>query len=265
MHRGVFLNLAFKTATYHRKLNGWPANNRLYNLVGYFVLRHPVELHLCLDHHWGISSSIRNTEQKCGIQPLNNMPDSVTLNLSLKTKLFGLDLSSKLKSSCMTSDLLNGYLLNYLHKTINYFIMADMPWNEIWWLLWSRLPTRHMPLSIKLFLELDNCQTLPRLTVTQIYKIRSKIWMAPSPRNLAAQISKLWHNFAQLRDLIASIYGTQQDIVNRKTALQTTDNPAQGNLIWWTLVHKWRKTGPEFSPTQQAGHCHASSFVFIAV
>jgi len=35
--------------------------------------------------------------------------------------------------------------------------------------------------------------------------------------------SKFRRDFAQLRDLIANISGTGQDIVNRKTALQTTD------------------------------------------
>jgi len=50
----------------------------------------------------------------------------------------------------------------------------------------------------------------------------------------------------QLRDLNANIFGTQQDIVNRKTALQTKDNPAQLNLIWFTLVNKRLKIGTEF-------------------
>jgi len=61
-----------------------------------------------------------------------------------------------------------------------------------------------------------------RSMVTQIYEIRSEIWMAPSPRNLAAKNIKI-----QLRDLIANISGMQQDIVNRKTELQTTDTPTQ--------------------------------------
>jgi len=30
------------------------------------------------------------------------------------------------------------------------------------------------------------------------------------------------------------------------------DTPTQANLIWYTLVHKWRKMGPEFWPTQRA-------------
>ena len=51
----------------------------------------------------------------------------------------------------------------------------------------------------------------------------SEIWR---PKNM-----KFWRDFRQLRDLIAIISGTQQDIVNRKTALQTTDTPAQTNLI----------------------------------
>jgi len=52
---------------------------------------------------------------------------------------------------------------------------------------------------------------------------------------------KFWGDFAQLRDLIVNISGAQQDIVNRKTALQTKDTPAQANLICCTLVHKQLK------------------------
>jgi len=54
-------------------------------------------------------------------------------------------------------------------------------------------------------------------------------------------------NFAQLRDLIANISQTQQDIVNQKMALQTMDILAQAELIiGYTLVPKWRKIGQEF-------------------
>ena len=65
--------------------------------------------------------------------------------------------------------------------------------------------------------------------------------------------------------------GTQQDIVNRKTALQTTDTPAQANLIRFSLVHKRRKIGPEFWPTQRAAirlgiaSCHAPSLPMSAM
>jgi len=84
--------------------------------------------------------------------------------------------------------------------------------------------------------------------VIQIYKIPLEIWVAPSLRNLAAHDIKFWRDFAQLCDLIANISGMQQDIVNRKTALQTiaTDTSAQANLIWFTLVHKRLIIGPEF-------------------
>jgi len=85
--------------------------------------------------------------------------------------------------------------------------------------------------------------------VTQIYKIRSEIWVGPSPpppRNVAAQKQKFWHDFAQLRDLIVNISRMQQDVVIWKTALQTTDTPVLADLIRCTaLVHKRRKTGPE--------------------
>ena len=56
--------------------------------------------------------------------------------------------------------------------------------------------------------------------------------------------SKFRCDSVQLRNLIANISGTKQDIVHRKTALQTTITPAQAYLIWWTLVHKRRKTRP---------------------
>jgi len=42
------------------------------------------------------------------------------------------------------------------------------------------------------------------------------------------------------------------DVQKGKIALQTTDTPTQANLIWWTLIHKRRKIGPEFWPTQRA-------------
>ena len=79
--------------------------------------------------------------------------------------------------------------------------------------------------------------------VTQVYKIRSEVWVAPSPsRNLATpKKSKFWRDLAQLCNLIENISNMQQDIVNWKMALQTTDTPTQANLIWCTLVHKWQK------------------------
>ena len=92
----------------------------------------------------------------------------------------------------------------------------------------------------------DRHRALPH----KIYKIRSEIWVAPSPfppKFGSPKTSKFRRDFAQLRHLMASISGTQQEIVNRKkTALQTTDTPAQANLIRCTLVHKRRKIGPEF-------------------
>jgi len=42
----------------------------------------------------------------------------------------------------------------------------------------------------------------------------------------------LWPNFGQLRNLMANISGMKQDIVERKTALQTSISTAHGYLIW---------------------------------
>jgi len=65
--------------------------------------------------------------------------------------------------------------------------------------------------------------------MTLIYEIRSEFGESSS-RNLAAQNIKFQRDFGQLRNLIANISGTQKDIVNRKTALQTTDTPAHAKL-----------------------------------
>jgi len=67
--------------------------------------------------------------------------------------------------------------------------------------------------------------------VTPIYNIRSEIWVASSPQKIGGpkhqNCGAISDNFAT----IANTSGTQQDIVNRKTALQTTDTPAHTNLI----------------------------------
>jgi len=86
--------------------------------------------------------------------------------------------------------------------------------------------------------------------ITLIYEIRSECG-EPSSRNLVAQNIKFRRDFGQLHNFIANISGTQQDIVTQKTAFQTTDTPAQANLIWCTLVHKRRKIGPEFWRTHR--------------
>jgi len=86
--------------------------------------------------------------------------------------------------------------------------------------------------------------TWSMVTQTQIYEIRYIIWRSLLPEIWRPKNKKNRHDFALLRDLIANISGTQlQDIVNRKArrALQTTDNPAQTNLMRYTLVHKRRK------------------------
>ena len=70
----------------------------------------------------------------------------------------------------------------------------------------------------------------------------SKFW-SPSPPKILEQ--KISVRLAQLRDLIRNISGTQQHVVNRKTALQAADTTTHANLIW-CLVHQRRKMGPKF-------------------
>ena len=81
--------------------------------------------------------------------------------------------------------------------------------------------------------------------VTYIIEIRQKFRGLIRPK-LGDPKHEISRDVGQLRDLIANISGTQQKIVNRKTALQTTDTPAQANLIRCTLVHKRLKIGLEF-------------------
>jgi len=95
--------------------------------------------------------------------------------------------------------------------------------------------------------------------VNEIYKIRSEISVAPSPEIWQPKTSNYYllfffflHEFTQFYDSIVNISRTQQDIVNRKTALQTTNTPTQANLIRCTLVDKRWRIGPEFWPIQRA-------------
>jgi len=78
-----------------------------------------------------------------------------------------------------------------------------------------------------------------------MWMIPPEIWWPKKHENFGA----MSHKF---RELIANISGMQQDVVNRKTALQTTDIPAQARLIQCTLIRKRRKIPPAFWPTQRA-------------
>jgi len=64
--------------------------------------------------------------------------------------------------------------------------------------------------------------------VAVIYQTESEIWGVPPPKNLAAQ--KL-QNFG-LCNLIANISGWEQDIVDRKMALETAITPHHVYQIW---------------------------------
>jgi len=68
-----------------------------------------------------------------------------------------------------------------------------------------------------------------------ILKTRSKIW-GPPPKNMGPKAC-FWRDFGRIRTLIANISGTEQDIDNRKTALQTI-SPASADVIWSTNGEK---------------------------
>jgi len=57
--------------------------------------------------------------------------------------------------------------------------------------------------------------------------------VTPPPKNLAAQNHQIFGViFDQLHYLIAHISGTQQDVVSRKTALQSTISPVYMHFFW---------------------------------
>ena len=55
--------------------------------------------------------------------------------------------------------------------------------------------------------------------------------MPPPQKNHDPINIKIWGKLGQLRSLIANISGMKQDIVERKTALQTAISPARLCLI----------------------------------
>ena len=73
----------------------------------------------------------------------------------------------------------------------------------------------------------------------------------PHPKNFGdPKTSKLRRDFGQLCYLIANISGTQQDIVNRKTALQTMITPARAfNLL--NVSPQTARIGPKGTSTNQ--------------
>jgi len=72
-----------------------------------------------------------------------------------------------------------------------------------------------------------------RSMVTQIYKIGAEIW-ATSPQKWRPKSIKMrgqtWDSF--VCNLMANISGKKQNIVERKTALQTAISLAHAHLIW---------------------------------
>jgi len=119
----------------------------------------------------------------------------------------------------------------------------------------------------------DRHQTLPHVRRwLRFIKSHQNLGGPFPPKFGGPKTSKFRRDFEQLHVLIANISRLQQYIVKRKTALQTTGTPAQANLIRYTLVHKRRKIGPEFWPTQWAAitliqfwHCHACSNLLFRI
>ena len=66
--------------------------------------------------------------------------------------------------------------------------------------------------------------------------------------------------------MIANIFGTQQDVVNRKTALQTMDTPAQAlDSVYFgpQTAKNWTGVLTQSTGGHQAGHYHVSGIAFV--
>ena len=74
----------------------------------------------------------------------------------------------------------------------------------------------------------------------------------PPKKSCRPQKQKFRRDFVQLRDFVANVSGTQQDIVNRKAALQLQTLPHSHFVLWSTVDHKRWKIELEFWPTQRA-------------
>jgi len=64
---------------------------------------------------------------------------------------------------------------------------------------------------------------------------RCKNWVGNvgvSPRKIWRPKTKISARFRKSRDMITNIYGFEQDIVDRKTALQTAITPVRAHQIW---------------------------------
>ena len=89
-----------------------------------------------------------------------------------------------------------------------------------------------------------DCQILTHVRWwPEFVHLGQQFWAIPQEIG-SRKTSKFGANFGHLHNLIAYISGT--NISEQKTALQTAIFPAHADLIGWTLVHKWRKTGKKF-------------------
>ena len=91
--------------------------------------------------------------------------------------------------------------------------------------------------------------------VTQIYEIQSEIWGPLPPEVWRSKNMQFWCDFAQVCNFIAIISVTQQDIVSRKTALQTTDTPTQANLIQYFYL------GPQMAKNRTGVLTHPPAII----
>jgi len=67
-----------------------------------------------------------------------------------------------------------------------------------------------------------------------ILKTRSKIWGFLVLPQIGGEKHAFWRDFGRLHTSIANISGTEQDIDNRKMALQTTISPASASGKLWS-------------------------------
>jgi len=68
-----------------------------------------------------------------------------------------------------------------------------------------------------------------------------------SPLKFKSPKSSIWISW--FCDFVANNSGTEQDIVNRKSVLKTTDTPLDGTVTFFTLIHKQKVIDHSFHPT----------------
>jgi len=99
----------------------------------------------------------------------------------------------------------------------------------------------------------DRHQTLPRIRWwPRFTKFGQKFGWSLPPKFGGVKTSKFWRDFGQHDCQYLQNATRHRQSENGVANYGYSQSPTQANLIRCTFIHKWRKIGPEFSPTQRA-------------